>query len=243
VLSIDIAKGEVKAKVQGSRPKPYAVTIEVDTLTAKQWDKLVEVLSGWALFAAKLLAGEMPTDIEEVFAKAKVSLFPQHQEDLMTDCSCPDWSNPCKHVAAVYYLLGEEFDRDPFLLFRLRGLGRDELLQRLSELMPAPEAAPDSAETTAEGPAGEPAAPLPSDPAGFWCGASLPADIYGEVQTPPVLAAWLRRLGNFPFWRGEVSLPDTLAPVYETAAQRGLATFLGESRVQECRRELAGGIR
>lgn len=129
--------------------------IEVDTLTGKQWDKVVEALSGQALFTAKLLAGEMPTDIEEMFAKTKVSLFPQHQEDLMTDCSCPDWSNPCKHVAAVYYLLGEEFDRDPFLLFRLRGLGRDELLQRLSRLMPAPEAVPYSAETTAEGSGGD----------------------------------------------------------------------------------------
>src|SRR5262245_16468934 len=101
VLSIDIAKGEVTAKVQGSQPKPYAVTIKVDTLTAKQWDKVVEALSLQALFVAKLLAGEMPRDIEDAFSMAKISLFPQSEEDLKTDCSCPDWSNPCKHVAAV----------------------------------------------------------------------------------------------------------------------------------------------
>jgi uncharacterized Zn finger protein len=232
VLSIDIAKGEVKAKVQGSRPTPYSVTIEVDTLTAKEWDKVVEALSGQARFVAKLLAGEMPTDIEEVFAKAMISLFPEREEDLLTECSCPDWSNPCKHVAAVYYLLGEEFDRDPFLLFRLRGLGRDELLERLSHLTPAPEAAPDSPETTAEAP-GKPAAPLPSDPAKFWNGERrLPDDLYGNVQTPPVSAAWLRRLGSFPFWRGETSLRETLEPIYATAAQQGLATFLGGNRGQ-----------
>src|SRR5262249_29560519 len=116
VLSIDVAKGEVTARVQGSRPKPYDVTIEVKTLTAGEWDRLVLALSGQALFVAKLLAGEMPQDIEQVFTEAGLSLFPQKSRDLLTDCSCPDWSNPCKHVAAVYYLLGEEFDRDPFLL-------------------------------------------------------------------------------------------------------------------------------
>jgi uncharacterized Zn finger protein len=226
VLSIDIAEGEVKAKVQGSRPQPYAVTIQVKVLAPKQWEQLMETLSAQALFAAKLLAGEMPQDIEQVFEKAKLSLFPRQQADLKTDCSCPDWSNPCKHVAAVYYLLGEEFDRDPFLLFRLRGLGRDELLQRLSGLTPAGETAVTGTET----PAAVPAAPLPADQAGFWGSGSLPADFYGEVQTPPVSAAWLRRLGKFPFWRGESPLPETLQPVYGKAAEKGLVTFLGESQ-------------
>lgn len=231
VLSIDIAEGEVKAKVQGSRPKPYAVTIQVDTLTGKQWDKVVEALAAQALFVAKLLAGEMPADIEEAFKVAKISLFPQCQDDLQTECSCPDWSNPCKHVAAVYYLLGEEFDRDPFLLLRLRGLGREELLKRLSRLSPTPAASASAAEAPSETPTSEPAAPLPPDPAAFWSAERrLPDDIYGEVQTPPVSAAWLRRLGAFPFWRGEASLHDTLEPIYGKAAQQGLATFLGGKR-------------
>src|SRR6516162_4970939 len=204
VLSVDIAKGEVKAKVQGSQRQPYRVAIKVDTLTAKQWEKVVEALSSQARFVVKLLAGEMPTDIEEVFAKAKISLFPQSEGDLLTDCSCPDWSNPCKHVAAVYYLLGEEFDRDPFLLFQLRGLRREALLQRLSRLTPVSEAASAAVEVTAMGRAAYPATPLPSDPAGFWyVGDRLPEDVFGEVQTPPVSAAWLLRLGSFPFWRGE----------------------------------------
>jgi len=73
----------------------------------------------------------MPDNIEEVFREQKVSLFPEKLKDLQTDCSCPDWSNPCKHIAAVYYLLGEEFDRDPFLIFKLRGLDRDELVAGL----------------------------------------------------------------------------------------------------------------
>jgi len=221
VLSIDVTEGKVKAQVQGSRPKPYAVTIAVTQLSAKQWNEVVQALAQQALFTAKLLAGEMPQDIEQVFQDIGLSLFPQKSDDLVTDCSCPDWSNPCKHVAAVYYLLGEEFDRDPFLLFRLRGLGREELLQRLSRAAP-----PSEEEPQAE--ASSPAEPLPADPSVFWASADLPDDAFGEVRPPPVSGAWLRRLGGFPFWRGETRLQDALEPVYEAASARGLRAFLGE---------------
>jgi uncharacterized Zn finger protein len=228
VLAIDVEEGRVSAKVQGSRPQPYAVTVQVKVLAPEDWERVVQALSGQALFVAKLLAGEMPQDIEEVFKAAKLSLFPQRQADLKTDCSCPDWSNPCKHVAAVYYLLGEEFDRDPFLLFRLRGLGRDELLQRLSRLAPAAAAAP--AATEAPAAPAETADPLPADPAAFWSAGGLPDDVFGDVQSAPVSAAWLQRLGNFPFWRGEEHLLDALEPIYEQASQRGVDTFLGGDR-------------
>jgi uncharacterized Zn finger protein len=199
------------------------VTIQVKTLTAKQWDQLLQTLSRQALFVAKLLAGEMPPDIEEVFTEAGLSLFPEESGDLLTDCSCPDWSNPCKHVAAVYYLLGEEFDRDPFLLFRLRGLDRTELLKRLSRAAPA--ATPAAEETPAA-----PAEPLPKDPAVFWSGGSPPDDVFGEVRQPPVSAVWLQRLGAFPFWRGETPLSEALGPIYSAASARGLAVFLGEQQ-------------
>ena len=216
VLSIDVAEGEVRAEVQGSRPKPYDVTIAVQTLTAPEWDRLLEALSGQALFVAKLLAGEMPQDIEQAFAAAGLSLFPGRYNDLETDCSCPDWSNPCKHVAAVYYLLGEEFDRDPFLLFRLRGLGRDELMKRLGSVaLPAEGAA-----------AAAPAEPLTADAAAFWSAGALPDDVFGEVRAPPASAGWPKRLGSFPFWRGGQRFLEALVPTYQQAAQRGLSAFL-----------------
>jgi uncharacterized Zn finger protein len=226
VLSIDVAEGKVTAKVQGSQAKPYRVTIAVKGLTAKQWGEVVRALSGQALFTAKLLAGEMPTDIEQVFEEVGLSLFPGASADLVTECSCPDWSNPCKHVAAVYYLLGEEFDRDPFLLFRLRGLGREELLQRLSRAAPPSAGSPSDEESPAA--ASGPAEPLPADPSAFWASAVLPDDAFGEVRPPPVSGAWLRRLGGFPFWRGETRLQDALEPVYQAASARGLQAFLGE---------------
>ena len=133
VTAIDIAEGLIKAKVQGSRPTPYKVEIRVETLSKADWQKLAKTLVGQAIFAAKLLAGEMPQDIEDAFRQAKLSLFPQKQRNLKTNCSCPDWSNPCKHIAAVYYLLGEEFDRDPFLIFRLRGVAREDFIKLLTK--------------------------------------------------------------------------------------------------------------
>jgi uncharacterized Zn finger protein len=90
-------------------------------------------LAGQAIFAAQLLNGEMPADIGQVFDAVKVSLFPVSRGDLKTDCSCPDWANPCKHIAAVYYLMGERFDADPFLLFELRGRSKDEVITALRE--------------------------------------------------------------------------------------------------------------
>src|SRR5689334_20581796 len=134
VLSIDVAKGEIKAKVQGSSPTPYKITVKLKALTTADWKKLTEALGSQAIFAAKLMAGEMPQEVEQVFKDNRLSLFPERSRDLETDCSCPDWSNPCKHIAAVYYLLAEEFDRDPFLLFKLRGRTREELIEALGQI-------------------------------------------------------------------------------------------------------------
>lgn len=227
VLDIKLAKGKVTAKVQGSRPQPYAVTIQVKALSATEWTQLIDALAGQALYSAKLLAGEMPPDIEEVFQKAKLSLFPERLKDLTTDCSCPDSSNPCKHIAAVYYLIGEEFDRDPFLLFRLRGLDRDELLARLGS---SEQQAVKGKQQPAPLEPATPPEPLPTDPGVFWNGGQLPNDPGGAVSIPRLSAALPKRLGKFPFWRGSDHFLDTLEKTYAAAAPAGLDAFLGERR-------------
>jgi uncharacterized Zn finger protein len=216
-LSIDIEKGLVRAKVQGSRPRPYDVTIKMKGLADAQWKKLEKTLSGKPIYAARLLAGEMPQDIEEAFKQAGVPLFPETSRDLETDCSCPDWSNPCKHIAAVYYLLGEEFDRDPFLIFKLRGRTREELVGGLT--------VPSASEAMEAEPAPQ-NEPLPKDTAAFWQGAPVPENLYGAVQIPQIHAALAKRLGNFPFWRGNSNLIETLDRVYAAASNTGLGVLL-----------------
>jgi uncharacterized Zn finger protein len=222
VLDITIEEGLVRASVQGSRTEPYVITIRVRPLSAAEWGKVAESLRGQARFAAKLLASEMPEDVEEAFKGTGVTLFPARRAELATECSCPDWANPCKHIAAVYYLLGEEFDRDPFLIFQLRGLTREGLVALLSSARP---------ERKRGRPPGSPAIPtepLPADPVAFWSGGEIPPA--PEVRVPEQAGALLRRLGPFSFWRGKTPMTVELDPLYERAAVRALDIFVGSSR-------------
>jgi uncharacterized Zn finger protein len=139
VLQFTLAEGKVTAAVQGSRAKPYQVQLGVKPLSAAQWGRVEERLAGAAIFRAKLLAGEMPHEIEEVFADCGTPLFPEDVDDLDMRCSCPDWGVPCKHLAAVCYVLAEAFDADPFAMLAWRGKGRDELLAALRTTAVVPE--------------------------------------------------------------------------------------------------------
>ncbi len=131
VMEFELGTGKVRARVQGSRPAPYQVRIGVLPLTTAQWRSVTEALGAQALFRAKLLAGEMPHEIEDVFAACGTPLFPRSPRDLEMSCSCPDWGVPCKHLAAVCYVLAEKFDDDPFAMLAWRGRGREELLGAL----------------------------------------------------------------------------------------------------------------
>ena len=137
VLDFELSQGKVTAQVQGSRVRPYQVRIGVLPLTTAQWRRVLQRLASQALFRAKLLAGEMPHEIEEVFGECGTPLFPRSAADLDMHCSCPDWGVPCKHLAAVCYVLAEEFDRDPFAMLAWRGKDRDELLTALRQIQGA----------------------------------------------------------------------------------------------------------
>lgn len=131
VLDLHMEKGKIIARVQGSRSTPYKVTIKVEKLKKKQWQKVLKHLSTKALYAAKLLSGDMPEDIADIFQEVGVHLLPRKDNELDTKCSCPDFAVPCKHIAAVHYLIAEELDKDPFLVFKLRGMEKDEVLDHL----------------------------------------------------------------------------------------------------------------
>ncbi|MGH8999110.1 MAG: SWIM zinc finger family protein [Acidimicrobiia bacterium] len=226
VLDLEVEAGAVHARVQGSRSAPYRVSIRVLPISGKDWARVEEALAARAVFLAKLLAGEMPPDIEEAFAACRLSLFPAAPSDLTTDCSCPDWANPCKHVAATYYLLAEAFDDDPFLILAWRGRTREELLDRLggrggtvlagrssAEGWAAPDAAlPDLADCADSfydsGLALPPATPIVD---------GLPADaLLRELEDPPV------EIRGHP-------LADVLRPAYAamTEAARRRISGLG----------------
>ncbi len=227
VVSIEIDKGIVRAKVQGTRARPYRVTIKVKVLNLSEWKRLAKILSTKALFAAKLLAGEMPENIEETFKEAGLSLFPEKAGDLETECSCPDWSNPCKHIAAVYYLLGEEFDRNPFLIFKLRGIEQEELTAFIGTHEPEPGGADLEKLSNLAGSNETALEPLSTDPDKFWEGNSREDLDYGEVNIPQMDAALPKRLGSFPFWRGKERFFAELENIYRKASPAGMDIFIG----------------
>jgi len=134
VLSIDFKNAKVIARVQGTEPEPYRVSLSIDPFTDEDWAAVAETLAQQAGFAAKLLAGEMPQSIERAFATNGLSLFPFALGDIHSQCTCPDKANPCKHIGAVYYLLGDRFSDDPFVLFQLRGRTQQQLLKALREV-------------------------------------------------------------------------------------------------------------
>jgi len=153
VLDLTVAPGLVVASVQGSRPRPYPVRIELTPFTDECWSRIESTLAGQAFFSARLLAGDLPQELEAVFAQAGAPLFPSGVDELRQHCGCPDVAVPCKHLAASFYLLAEAFDADPFQLLHWRGRGRAELLARLRELR--------GGQPSATPPVGADAAPQP----------------------------------------------------------------------------------
>jgi uncharacterized Zn finger protein len=140
VSNFTVSPGEIQAKVHGR--KTYNVTLGLPALTSMQWDKALDRIHQESRFVASLLAGEMPQGLDETFREAGASLYPRVPKELQTHCDCPDWANPCKHVAAVCYIMAEALDRDPWLLFDLRGRTKDEVLAGLQARMDASAAAP-----------------------------------------------------------------------------------------------------
>ncbi|MCI0694324.1 SWIM zinc finger family protein [candidate division KSB1 bacterium] len=231
VMSIDVQEGLVTAKVQGSRPKPYQIKIALKPLSQKDWNKVTEAMAEQAVFVAKLLAGEMPQNIEDAFEAAKVPLFPKSSRELETDCSCPDWANPCKHIAAVYYLLAEQFDDDPFLIFKLRGKSKEQLINELREKRAGADAFEEAtgAEETELGVAFS-TAPLEECLETFWeAGAELAA-FSANPALPEVEFAVLKRLGKSPFTIKNKNVSVLLEKAYETVSRAALAKAIGDDQ-------------
>ncbi len=147
ILSIKFENAKVKADVQGSEPEPYKVSLSLDSFSDEEWGYVVETMSQKAIFAAKLLAGEMPQNIEEVFTANGLSLFPFTLSEVHSKCSCPDKANPCKHIGAIYYQLADRFSEDPFVLFQLRGRTKETILNDLRKLRSANVAVAETSDT------------------------------------------------------------------------------------------------
>ncbi len=229
VVELEIEHGVVLAKVQGSRYSPYRVRIRFKALPENQWRRAEKAMASQALPLAKLLAGEMPYDIEELFASCKLALFPRSAGELAATCTCPDWENPCKHIAATYYILAERFDEDPFLIFAWRGRDQDELVERLrARRVPAGRGAKTSTTSASASEASEPGVALSAVLDSFWsCGPELDtfhvSPLAGEAPD-----ALLRQLGPAPVEVGDHNLAEVLVGAYATLAHTAEQRALSE---------------
>ena len=135
-----LKEGKVEAKLRGNinpyfgvyKEPTYKVSVQMTHLSAAQWQKIIQKLTQRASFIARLLLNEIPENIENVFADLGVHLLPNDYRDFKVACDCPDYEVPCKHIAGVCYRLAGQLDQDPFLLFEMRGLAPEKLLQELA---------------------------------------------------------------------------------------------------------------
>jgi len=223
-----IEAGEVTARVTGSRPTPYEVRMTLTELDDASWDKAIAAMAKKAQFAAELLAGQMPKRIDEAFRESGASLFPTKSAELATLCSCPDVVRPCKHVAATHYVLGEALDRDPFLLFELRGRSKEQVLEALREARTG----------DADGGVDRGSSPLDAAIPSVVLGEISPADYDRPREAPPALhlgfeapsipGVLLKQLGAPPAWSKEAPPAEVLGPRVRAASEKARRVALAE---------------
>lgn len=231
VRTLDIGLGEARAAVQGTRRTPYDTRIALRTIDQAAWLRIADALAARASYRSALHAGTIPEDIEAVFARAGVQLFPSLEDDVELTCTCDDWARPCRHAAAVSFLLGEALDRDPFLVFRLRGLDRDVLLALVDGRTPGA----DATDTDA---APEQQIDTPAiDADQFWNGAADDRPAPVDLQPPAIDAPLVRILGAPPQWRGERPFERAMASILSRAARdaRVIDLALGAPRTADDR--------
>ncbi|MBN3947149.1 MAG: SWIM zinc finger family protein [Nostoc sp. NMS7] len=232
VKSFEIDLNKITAKVRGSvnpyfgvnKEPTYNIKIEITPIAKTRWNEAIQKLSSKASIISRLLLNEVPENIEDTFSDLGLHLLPHSSKDFKTKCSCPDYANPCKHIAGVYYLVASQLDNNPWLLFQLRGLSKAELQAKLAD-SPLGKALSEELNTKE--------IPLKlsnslytklekqslnqmPNAREFWLGTKrLPQTI--EVATPSSICAILiKKQGDFPdFWHNDASFIETMEELYQ----------------------------
>ena len=232
VKSFEINGNQITAKVRGSvnpyfgvyTEPTYDISIEMKPIAKAQWSKAIQALASKASMVSKLMLKEVPDDIETIFNQLNLNLLPHNRSDFTTSCSCPDYSNPCKHIAGVYYLVAGQLDQDPFLLFELRGLSRTDLQaelkrsplgQALSAELEAKPIELESSEALYTRPqrvGTESQPPLKE----FWQGKKRLPQASDPVAPSGVPAILIKKQGDFPaFWQKDGSFIEAMEELYQ----------------------------
>jgi uncharacterized Zn finger protein len=228
ILSLEYKGSKVTALVQGTAEEPYKLSIWLDAFSDEDWDYVIDSLSEQAIYSAQLLAGDMPAEIEAIFTANGLSLYPFNLSEVHSKCSCPDPKNPCKHIAAVYYQLGDLFREDPFVLFRLRGRSRTSILDALRQRRQSITTLSESAITESEARPGAESITTAENLKlqDFWT-YETPLDTELVVITPSETTV-LDVLGKIPLPPDEAAIVMAhLREVYGAATQQAMIQALG----------------
>lgn len=248
VVDIEIEPGLVSASVQGTRKKPYQIRLGFEVLSEEAKALLLFRFRERSSFAAALLAGEMPEEMEKVFKEAGARLFPSKSALRRYKCTCPDDAVPCKHIIAVLLLLAEVFEDDPFLLLKLRGVDRDSLFNLLTlEISDYDDNGEITCEEDEEWDEGNGTVVS----GGFdneveknddiqeeedrgslyqkWYGEQIPEFKYIIEEKQRSIAA-LEIINDFPFWKGELPFRQSLSQYYDRAAGAAEEILTGEKK-------------
>ncbi|NES68425.1 MAG: hypothetical protein F6K24_25920 [Okeania sp. SIO2D1] len=232
VLSLEFKDKEIISQVQGTAPEPYKQSLWLDTFSDEDWNYVIETMSQRAIFTAKLLAGEMPQNIEEVFAANGLRLFPFTLDDIHAKCDCPDKARVCKHIAAVYYILGDRFSDDPFLLFQLRGRSKEKILEVLRQKRGQSE---DENSTIKEKITTEKTQKTPTSATQeytnfeqFWEYDKQLDSSLVVITPPPSNETVLDVLGPLPLGKSADTIKDYFKKVYQNISQQAVITALNQ---------------
>lgn len=232
MTSFEIKDGIVAATVRGSinayfgvyKEPLYITTIEFQPISAAKWAAAIALIASRASLISRLLLNEIPSNIEDSFTTLGLNLLPHGEKDFNAQCSCPDYDNPCKHIAGVYYMVAAELDRDPFLLFELRGLSREDLYkelaksplgQALSAELQLSQGSLQSAESYYTRPVTVVAEPV-DKLEDFWQGTKRLPQTMEPLAKPLVAGIPVKKQGDFPaFWHRNNSFIEVMEDLYE----------------------------
>ncbi|MCC6428469.1 MAG: hypothetical protein IT435_16825 [Phycisphaerales bacterium] len=221
---LEIVPGAVKASVQGRQYRPYDTTLKVGTFTQEQWDQVVALMADQAVYAAKLLAGELPPNIEEIFARVGVRLFPLEPGDVTTSCTCGATEPWCKHACCIGSLLADQLASKPFLMFELRGISPSDLMEHVRQRRALSGVGTTAVPVYTPHAEGEhPSKPLEECIDSFWDVDPAVREIDLPLEPPAVTHPLLRRLGPSPFAGARFPLVGLLATCYEMVSRAALA--------------------
>jgi uncharacterized Zn finger protein len=222
VQRVRLEGGTIVALVQLYAQPAYTVRITFDAFSREQWEQLLANVRDWHALASSLAAADLPLELQTAFSKAKLRFMPERYADLHLECGCPDWLKPCAHLVAVWLRFGRGFESDPMLLFQLRGMERQALMDFLrggAAHAPGPEPEFEEDEDIEAEAIPVNLQPLPADPEAYWAERAFPVPLPDAGERRLLDDGLLEKLGPAPFVPNWSALEPQFHSVYDSVYQ------------------------